>query len=215
MAKRFLEQLRVPKSEQAFGAFVESVFETTNQILPQFRANGQRIGNFDSYRKSLRNGTEISWREIDATRKGMSPALVREIDADLQMNQTVGNVAGVTTRAEGTKRIGEMVNEAYNVLGTLPTDHLARLPFFRASYEREMAKRLSSYIDPETGEYVFKGDTMQSVIDRVEASARESALKDVRFLLYDLTENTRTQESLSNLMPFLGAWQKCSAGGDI
>tara|TARA_R110001606_G_scaffold409_8_gene1688 strand:- start:1266 stop:6917 length:5652 start_codon:yes stop_codon:yes gene_type:complete len=206
--KKILEQLRVPKSEDAFAGFVQAVFETTNQILPQFRANGQRIGNFDSYRNSLRNGTEISWREIDATRKEMPPALVREIDADLEMNQTVGNVAGVTTKAEGTKRIGEMVNEAYKVLGTLPTDHLARLPFFRASYEREMAKRLSSYIDPETGEYVFKGDTMQSVIDRVEASARESALKDVRFLLYDLTENTRTQESLSNLMPFLGAWQE-------
>ena len=206
--KKILEQLRVPKSEEAFAAFVESVFETTNQILPQFRGNGQRVANFDSYRESLRNGTEIRWSEIDATRKEMPPALVRELDTDLAMNQTVGNVAGVTTKAESTKRIGQMVNEAYKVLGTLPTDHLARLPFFRASYEREMAKRLSSYIDPETGEYVFKGDTMQSVINRVEASAREAALKDVRYLLYDLTEHTRTQESLSNLMPFLGAWQE-------
>ena len=291
--KKILEQLRVPKSEAAFGSFVDAVFETTNQILPQFRkidsetrqlagfrapsldefkkmaergklrqATGRdlpseefainpielgrinryseddiahfymfrrrgnelgyqeyledlaeldasgRIGSFDSYRESLRNGKEIRWSEIDATRKEMPPELVRELDTDLAMNQTVGNVAGVTTKAQSTKRIGQIVNEAYNVLGTLPTDHLARLPFFRASYEREMAKRLSSYIDPETGEYVFKGDTMQSVINRVEASAREAALKDVRYLLYDLTEHTRTQESLSNLMPFLGAWQE-------
>mgnify|MGYP001159802309 CR=1 FL=1 len=206
--KKILEQLRVPKSEAAFKAFVDAVFDTTNQILPQFRENGQRVANFDSYRESLRNGTEIRWSEIDATRKEMPPALVRELDTDLAMNQTVGNVAGVTTKAESTKRIGQMVNEAYKVLGTLPTDHLARLPFFRASYEREMAKRLSSYIDSETGEYVFKGDTMQSVINRIESSAREAALKDVRYLLYDLTEHTRTQESLSNLMPFLGAWQE-------
>ena len=206
--KKVLEGLRVPPSETSLRAFIDAVYETTNQILPAFTGDGVRLTNFDSYRQRLRNGEEVQWSQIDRTRKKMPPQLVRELDTDLAMNQTVGNVNGVTPNAQGTKRLGEMVNSAYNVLGTLPTDHLARLPFFRARYEREVARRLSAYVDPKTGEYVFRGDTMQSVIDRVEASAREAALKDVRFLLYDLTENTRTQEAMSNLMPFLGAWQE-------
>ena len=212
--KKILQNGRIPlRSVDSINNFVDAVYATTNQMLPafdSFEIGARRITDFDQFRNRLRNGGEISWNEISETRKAMPPEQVKELDSVLNMNTTIGNVQGITPKAVSLSQssFGEKIKNAFTILSALPTDHLSRLPFFRASYESEMARRLSAYVDKDTGEYVFDKANMQMVIDRVEKSAREKAIKDVRYLLYDLTENTRAEEALSNLIPFLGAWQE-------
>ena len=212
--KKVLQNARISsKSEDSVRSFVDAVYATTNQMLPAFDSyeiGARRITDFDQLRNRLRSGEEISWNEVSEIRKAMPPERVKELDSVMNMNTTIGNVQGVTPKAVSFSRssFGEKIRNAFTILSALPTDHLARLPFFRASYESEMARRLSAYIDADTGEYIFDKANMQKVIDRVEKSAREKAIKDVRYLLYDLTESTRAEEALSNLVPFLGAWQE-------
>ena len=211
--RKILEDLRVPDSQQARLNFVDAVAETSNQILPQFSpVDGRRLTNeFDSFRRRLgEHGEELSWKQVDKARKRLTPDQRLAVDGKdgLGMNMTVGQVGGVTPKAGGLKQLMEWTNSAFQVLATLPTDNLSRLPFFRASYDREVARRLSFYVDPDTGQYVLEGKNLQRIIDRAERSARDAALEDVRYLLYDLTEKTRTQENMANMMPFLGAWQE-------
>ena len=221
--KKILEDLRVPDSRLARDNFAQAVADTSNQILPQFSpVDGRRLTNeFDSFRKRLgEHGEELSWKKVDEARKRLTPDQRKFVDgvgrvpgidediAALGMNMTVGQVGGITSKAGPLKQLMEWTNGAFQVLATLPTDNLSRLPFFRASYDREVARRLSSYFDPETGQYVLEGKSLQRIVDGIEDAARDAALEDVRYLLYDLTEKTRTQETMANMMPFLGAWQE-------
>lgn len=214
--RKVLEDLRI--SDRNLNQFVDSVTETANQILPQFDlregADGVRLTNeFDSVRRKLgdaENQAEIKWAEVEEARNRLSRQDKRYVDAGgLNMNQTLGQVAsGKTSKWKGTAQLLKFTNDAFEVLATMPTDHLSRLPYFRAVYEREVARRLSGYVNPETGQYVIDGKDLQKVIDKIEIASRARGLEEVRYLLYDLTEKTRTQETMANLMPFLGAWQE-------
>ncbi len=205
-----LEDLDIPKSGPEFDAFVEAVYQTQNQIMPQF-LGAKKIDDFNGIRNNLgdRKADDIKWEDVKVIRDGMDKNTLIDIDNNNYMNLTIGQQArGVTPNWQGSKKLMEFTNSAFTVLASLPTDNLSRLPYFRASFDEEMARKLSAYVNPETGEYVFQGEQLQKIINRLESSARDKALGDVRYLLYDLTESTRMQESLSNMMPFLGAWQE-------
>ena len=214
--RKVLEDLRI--SERNLNEFVDAVAQTANQMLPQFDlregADGVRLTReFDSIRERLgdaNNQSEIKWAEVEEARQRLSSSDKVYVDAGgLNMNQTIGQVAsGKTPNWKGTAQLLKFTNDAFEVLATMPTDHLSRLPYFRAVYEREVARRLSAYVDPETGQYVIDGKDLQKVVDKIEMAARERGIEEVRYLLYDLTEKTRTQETLANMMPFLGAWQE-------
>lgn len=95
------------------------------------------------------------------------------------------------------------INDAYERLGSLATDHLSRNPYFRHVYEAEMRRRIAKF--QETGgEYVLTHDALRSM----EASARRKALMETRDLLYDLAESSRFADIVHNLMPFYNAWQE-------
>jgi len=216
--------MNTPKGRQVLDAlgvdknhvdnFVDAVAASANDIMPQF-INGRRIDYFDGYRDRLSSvdSDDIEWREVEKTRRRITDTAsgrdeLTEIDTASGMNMTRGPVEGITPYWEGGKNLQNLTNEAFKIFATLPTDNLSRLPYFRASYDQEVARRLGAYVDPETGTYRISGDALQDVVDKIEMAAREKALADVRYLLYDLTESTRMQESLSNMMPFLGAWQE-------
>ena len=208
--RQVLEALGVDKDH--IDNFVDAVAASANDIMPQF-INGRRIDYFDDYRDRLGSvdSDDLEWREIEKTRRQISKNSkdeLTEIDTASGMNMTRGPVEGITPYWEGGKNLQNLTNEAFKIFATLPTDNLSRLPFFRASYDQEVARRLGAYVDPETGTYRLSGDALQEIVDKIEMAAREKALADVRYLLYDLTESTRMQESLSNMMPFLGAWQE-------
>ena len=91
----------------------------------------------------------------------------------------------------------------FKMFGTLPTDELARNPFFRTKYERELRRRVAVLSDPDGRVRIS-----QKNIDDIEQQARAAALKEVREVMYDLAENTRISEMVGNSMPFFNAWQE-------
>ena len=99
--------------------------------------------------------------------------------------------------------IHKPINDAYERLGTLGTDHLSRNPYFRHVYENEMTRRIEKF-QQAGGEYELTHQALRSM----EASARRKALVETRDLLYDLAESSRFADIVHNLMPFYNAWQE-------
>lgn len=94
------------------------------------------------------------------------------------------------------------VDEIYSVLGTMPTDNLARMPFFRANYELEAARRVELLPVDADGKVI----TSQRQLNEIEEGARKFALKETRTILYDLAENLRISELVGNTVAFLNAY---------
>ena len=214
--RQVLDALQVSDNPESVNALIQAALGTVNGILPRYLDDGKKaINNFDGLRARMATpagstaGKNVTWDEASAARSTLSKADQAKVNAtDIDMGTTVGQLQGVSTKPLSTGRLQEFTQGAFNVLATLPTDHLSRLPYFRASFETEMARTLTQYLIPGTNNYRLQGEDLQKIVNKLESNARDKALADVRYLLYDLTESTRMQEVLSNFMPFLGAWQE-------
>lgn len=115
-------------------------------------------------------------------------------DPQSHANMSKNNEARITGR--------RFVDEIYSVLGTMPTDNLARMPFFRANYELETARRVELLPVDADGKVI----TSQRQLNEIEEGARKFALKETRTILYDLAENLRMSELVGNAVAFLNAY---------
>ena len=64
-------------------------------------------------------------------------------------------------------------------------------------------RRVAPFMD-EAGNVTLSQAQLQSI----EVQARKKALSQTRDLLYDLAEETRISEMVTNIMPFYNAWQE-------
>ena len=94
------------------------------------------------------------------------------------------------------------VDRVYNMLGTMPTDNIARMPFFRANYELEAARRIDLLPVDADGKVVVT----QRQLNEIGEGSRKFALKETRTILYDLAENLRMSELMGNTVAFLNAY---------
>ena len=99
--------------------------------------------------------------------------------------------------------IGKTIEDIYDNLGSLPADILSRNPYFKAKYDAEVMRRVAPFMD-EAGNVTLSQAQLQSI----EVQARKKALSQTRDLLYDLAEETRISEMVTNIMPFYNAWQE-------
>ena len=95
-------------------------------------------------------------------------------------------------------------NDAFENIGTLPTDALTRSPLFKTIYEREVARQLGSLKGPDGDIFTLTGNDINIIQNR----ARSKAVTESKDLLYDLAERSRFEEVVANYMPFVGAWQE-------
>ena len=169
---------------------------------------------FPELRDQARMGQKPSWKSV--TRKMMGDVslgdgdLMSKIEAMREASPGFGKaVAPEPVSHQGAARRGISENlfgyteNLFKMFGTLPTDELARNPFFRTKYERELRRRVAVLADPD-GQLRIS----QRNIDEIEQQARAAALKEVREVMYDLAENTRISEMVGNSMPFFNAWQE-------
>lgn len=110
------------------------------------------------------------------------------------------NRAGTVIKMKS--RAVELTDSLYELWGTLPTDNLARHPFFKAQYDLEVARRIEALVFDPDG----KARVSQRQLDEIEDQARRHALKETRTVLYDLAENLRISELVGNHIPFLTAY---------
>jgi hypothetical protein len=106
-------------------------------------------------------------------------------------------------RATVGRKLEQITSSLFERYGAIPSDELARHPFFKAVYEREMRRTIQPMLD-ENG-YV---NISQKQIDRIENSARTVALRETKRVLYELGESSRLAELLGNASPFFNAWQE-------
>jgi hypothetical protein len=169
---------------------------------------------FPELRDQARMGQKPSWKAV--TRKMMSDVslgegdLMSKIEAMREASPGFGKaVAPEPVSHQGAARRGiseslfGYTENLFKMFGTLPTDELARNPFFRTKYERELRRRVAVLSDPDGRVRIS-----QKNIDEIEQQARSAALKEVREVMYDLAENTRISEMVGNSMPFFNAWQE-------
>lgn len=99
--------------------------------------------------------------------------------------------------------VDDKFENIFSVLAEIPSDQLARHPFFKSVYEREIRRMINPLVDENQ-----TISLSQKKINEIESFAREQALTEVRNVLYDLRETTRAAEVLANVSPFLNAWQE-------
>lgn|GEM_PF-6652504 len=95
--------------------------------------------------------------------------------------------------------INGFVDNAFEILGTMATDSLSRNPTFARFYNAEV-RRLFSTLAP--------GQVSGKLINNLENQARAFALRETRYLLYDLAEQSEFASMTRLLMPFYNAWQE-------
>lgn len=100
-----------------------------------------------------------------------------------------------------TKFINEFISEGFDLAGRLPTDTLSRQPYFKALYSGEM-QRLRRLREAQGL------DIEESDIARMDRSARQYAIREVKDYLYDLAEVSRFGSMMRHIMPFYPAWQE-------
>ena len=207
---RVLDDLGVPNLPEAVKALVETVYDTTNQMLPRLLpstgAGYDVVNEFVKLREKMATGRgrDIRWDNVTEILDDIGPERSASLLQRSGMDTTVGQTAGVSPRNMVSGRLKRYAENGFEILATLPTDNLTRNPYFRHRYQTEVTRRLSAYWDSDEQRYLIEPQQL----DRIENEARNTALADVRYLLYDLTESTRLQEVMSTFMPFLGAWQE-------
>ena len=99
--------------------------------------------------------------------------------------------------------VDEKFDNIFAVLAEIPSDQLARHPYFKTVYEREIRRIINPLVNENE-----QISLSQKKINEIEAFAREEALRETRELLYDLRETTPLAEMLGNVSPFFNAWQE-------
>ena len=182
----------------------KNIVEEYNDVLPPY---------FKRLREDAAMGKAPSWGSVLNEMK-RDPTLgknaIERITRMRESHPGFGKaVAPEPVSHQGAMRRGLMegvsgwAEDLFKMFGTLPTDELARNPFFRTRYERELRRRVALLQDPD-GQVRIS----QRNIDEIERQAREASLKEVREVMYDLAENTRISEMVGNSMPFFNAWQE-------
>ena len=166
---------------------------------------------FADLRDDIRAGVEVQWQQVEARLlDGASPDsnvnFLRNVETLQEIYPQFGRVLHPETVATGNRvkaKIDEYIEDLFRMFGTLPSDELARFPFYKSTYDGELKRLVEPMID-EDGFLRIS----QNRMNELEREAREYAVQRTREVLYDLNEQTRIGEVLGNASPFFNAWQE-------
>tara|TARA_B110000495_G_C23042916_1_gene627159 strand:- start:841 stop:9186 length:8346 start_codon:yes stop_codon:yes gene_type:complete len=189
--------------------WVKEVRGETNGILPNIPA-------FKDLRARLARGEEIKWN------RDVLPIVNRKLDGDIKAIQgmeedtfsSFGKIVGDTSFEDAYKtqnlvmRVKNRIDEMFTAIGTMPTDSLTRSVVFKTIYQEEMAQRIQAYRGVKKNKDAEVYRLNQKQLNAIEGESRRFALQRTKNLLYDLSERTRFEEVMSNVMPFFAAYQE-------
>ena len=150
---RVLDDLGVPNLPEAVKALVETVYDTTNQMLPRLLpstgAGYDVVNEFVKLREKMATGRgrDIRWDNVTEILDDIGPERSASLLQRSGMDTTVGQTAGVSPRNMVSGRLKRYAENGFEILATLPTDNLTRNPYFRHRYQTEVTRRLSAYWD--------------------------------------------------------------------
>lgn len=98
------------------------------------------------------------------------------------------------------KKMNQLVNSAFKLLGTLPEDAWARNPLYIYLYRREARRRLDVVAGLEKGARVSKEQQMQ-----IMAQAHKTALREMKGILFNIERRTNFATLMKYINPFFSA----------
>ena len=145
---------------------------------------------FPEFRQKIRSGEQVDWNDVadTITDKEFAQSFrtnVEGIRADYEQFGKALHPESIDVPTTPRKKIDGMIEGLFKMFGTLPSDELARYPFFKATYDTEL-RRLSYSMLDEDGMLTIS----QNQMDNLERQAREYALEQTRDVLYELTEQS-------------------------
>lgn len=151
--------------------------------------NGYTAGFDESLLRGILN-KKVTTEMMENIDEALRPDVVH---AEI-VQQTLGNHPVI-------QYMKEFVSESFDLLGRMPTDTLSRQPFFKQLYAKEMVRLRQLRAQ--------QGLPMnEDAILRMNKSARNYAIREVRDYLYDLAETSRFGYMVRHIAPFYPAWQE-------
>ena len=189
--------------EVDYNTVAEFIVKEYEGILPS--------DQFARFRDDIRNGKEVKWQDVERElKKGIKDNpetnLKENVKLIKEQHPQFGQVLHPETVATGNRvqtKIDGFIEDLFRMFGTLPSDELARFPFYKSVYDGELRRITAPMID-EDGFLRIS----QNKMNDLEREAREYATQRTREVLYDLNEQTRIGEVLGNASPFFNAWQE-------
>ena len=167
------------------------------------------LPEFAHLRKKAATGGQIEWvRDVVPVIERRFNGNVEEVRQAANTNDFGKVVADASFQDIVDKKVLQVrvmgwLDNAFENIGTMPTDALTRSTVFNAVYQREVARQLGG-LENAPNNFRLTGRTIKQIEDR----ARVVAMGETKDLLYDLAERGRFEEIVSNMMPFVGAWQE-------
>lgn len=188
-------------------------YNTISEFIVREYENILPSGQFADLRTDIRSGVEVKWQQVEqrlydgATDPKIAEANFKKNVALYQeVNPQFGKVLHPETVASPNRvknKIDGFFEDMFRMFGTLPSDELARFPFYKSVYDGELRRRTVPLVD-EDGFLRIS----QNKMNELEREAREYATQRTREVLYDLNEQTRMGEVIGNASPFFNAWQE-------
>ena len=109
------------------------------------------------------------------------------------------------TQIKQAKEIIRHVTDTWFENLTEVENTISRGTMFEAAYERQMAIEMQRYRNSDGS---YRIPDAGKAIDEMSERARRYALDETKKILYELADRTRFEEIVTELFPFLGAWQE-------
>lgn len=188
-----------------YNTVAEFIVREYENILPS--------GQFADLRADIRSGVEVKWQQVETRLYGgaTDPKVAEQnFKNNVEMMQEIHPQFGrvlhpesVTSPNKVKAKIDGYIEDLFRMFGTLPSDELARFPFYKSVYDGELRRRTMPLVD-EDGFLRIS----QNKMNQLERESREYATQRTREVLYDLNEQTRIGEVIGNASPFFNAWQE-------
>tara|TARA_R100001463_G_scaffold48448_9_gene97565 strand:- start:2696 stop:8440 length:5745 start_codon:yes stop_codon:yes gene_type:complete len=188
-------------------------YNTISEFIVREYENILPSGQFADLRTDIRSGVEVKWQQVEQRLyDGATDPKIAEVNfkKNMELMQEIhpqfGRVLHPETVASPNRvknRIDGFFEDMFRMFGTLPSDELARFPFYKSVYDGELRRRTIPLVD-EDGFLRIS----QNKMNDLEREAREYATQRTREVLYDLNEQTRMGEVIGNASPFFNAWQE-------
>ena len=147
-------------------------------------------------------------KELDA--QAHSPADYDRLAPLIDFGKTVNDSSYLDGLKTGTqikqaKEIIRHVTDTWFENLTEVENTISRGTMFEAAYERQMAIEMQRYRNSDGS---YRIPDAGNAIEEMSQRARRYALNETKKILYELADRTRFEEIVTELFPFLGAWQE-------
>lgn len=118
-------------------------------------------------------------------------------DVEMRPEVHLGRIG--TVQLAHAKALDRVIQKWYHAAVTIPADTMSRHPLFNQLYEGEVRRLIGSY--RRQGQRTFSVD----MIEGVAHSARNTALRDMRTLVFDIAHRSDAAAAMRFISPFFSA----------